>query len=507
MMRRHLSIAAVHLGNLSAGLRRLVSLPALVGDGFMALSAKVVSQAVQLAIFIVAAHVLEAAEFGFFAFSSSFAIFVLVMAEGGWGEFVMKAGADKVDLDQLATMSILSGAIATLLGLLAALAAVSWFADGWSAVLILLFSAWYLPASLSTVYDGILISRGQLRGQSLIRIAGEAVGLVVAIGGLWIGQGIAALICGRLAQQITFLGASMVLVRWLPSLRLCRDFALEVLEFSRHIVANRLVVFFRSYAGTLVVGSVLGLAEAGYYRAAERIVAAFSELMGEPARMLAWIVFGRAGGQAKGERDRAAIGSTATTFMTVLMAVSAPVYLGLALVSGGLIDVLLGEKWAPAAILVAILAAKQTLLIPGYVTEPLLSLSGTIHKMPRAIMLNGAISVGLIVLLTPFGAIATALGQCLAAVISFNISMRLQTQQGGLVWSRVLGNCGLVAIAVVAMAATVLLLGRIAEVSALRQISTVALQVVSGACIYVATLALLQRWGGALKPIFAFGRH
>lgn len=506
MMPRWFETATLPLRRVSSVFPSSLRLPHLIGDGFAALCAKVISQAAQLSIFIVAAHVLAAAEFGFFAFASSFAIFVLVVAEGGWGEFIMKGGVDKTDIDQLATLSMLSGLVATILGLSAA-ATMYTLGHGWDALLIALFSSWYLPASLSTVYDGILISQGRLKSQSIIRIAAEIIGLFVAIGGLSLGWNIVALICGRLAQQLTILAASMIMLRWLPRLRLHRAYAAQVLEFSRHIVANRLVVFFRSYAGTLVVGSFLGLAEAGYYRAAERIVAAFSELMGEPARMLAWILFGRAAGKDRGDVDRAAIGTTATTFMTVLMAISTPIYLGLALISAELIDVVLGDKWAPAAILVAILAAKQTLLIPGYVTEPLLSLSGNIHRMPKAVMLNGAISVGLIILLTPFGAVATALGQCVAAVFSFNISMRLQSREGELAWNRVLRDCGLVAIAVCAMAAAVFLFGRIAEASSLRQMSTIALQVVAGAAIYVAALAILQRWSDALRPIFAFGRH
>ncbi|MGH6810072.1 MAG: hypothetical protein ACREEJ_25015, partial [Ensifer adhaerens] len=85
--------------------------------------------------------------------------------------------------------------------------------------------------------------------------------------------------------------------------------------------------------------------------------------------------------------------------------------------------------------------------------------------------------------------------------------MRLQSREGDLAWNRVLRDCGLVAIAVCAMAATVFLLGRIAEASSLRQMSTIALQVVAGAAIYVAALAVLQRWSDALRPIFAFGRH
>ncbi len=483
-------------------------LPSVIGDGASTLGSKIVSQVVQLVVFLVAARVLESAEFGLYAYSSAIVILLVVVAEGGWGEFIMKTECTEDELDQVGTISIISGILITIVGF--SIAAVVWFVfhQPWEGILLCLFSCWFLPSSLSVVYDGLLVARGQLRKQAAIRVASELTGLAVTMLGLWIGWNIFSLVAGRLATLLVGVFASAVVARWYPKLRLTLPFAREILEFSRHILANRLIIFLRSYSGTLAIGSFLGLAEAGYYRVAERIIAAFSELIGEPARMLAWTLFRRAtvkiDANGKTTRD---VGASATTFMTLLMAISAPIYLGLSLISSGLIDVVLGNKWAPAAILVTILSAKQVLLTPGYVTEPLLSLSGNIRHMPAALLLNGAISVGLIVLLAPFGVEAAALGQCLASLISFAISMHLQRNYGGLAWKRVISDCAYVAVAIAAMAATVYSLGYLAEASALRHLVTLAIQVVSGGATYVLTLAVLQKVIGIPIPIFAVGRR
>ncbi|MDE1992341.1 MAG: polysaccharide biosynthesis C-terminal domain-containing protein, partial [Rhizobiaceae bacterium] len=190
-----------------------------------------------------------------------------------------------------------------------------------------------------------------------------------------------------------------------------------------------------------------------------------------------------------------------------LMAASAPIYLGLSLIAPGLVDVVLGDKWAPAAILVTILSIKQVLLTPGYVTEPLLSLTGNIKRMPLALLLNGMASVALIVVFAPFGVEIPAWGQCLASLISFAVSMHLQRNYGGLAWSRVLRDCAYVSVAIAAMAATVYSLGYLGEASALRHVSTVAIQVVFGGAIYVLTLAILQKLIGDAIPIFATVRR
>ncbi len=479
-------------------------MPAIIGDGASTLVSKVVSQLVQLLIFLVAARVLESAEFGLYAFSSAIVVMLVVISEGGWGEFVMKAECTDLELDQIGTLSIVAGVLVTIVGLLAA--AIAWLLFGrqHEALLLVLFSCWFLPSSLYAVYDGLLVARGLLRKQAAIRIASEIAGLCVTMLGLWLGWNVFSLAAGRLISQLVCLAGSAAVLAWRPKLHLTWPFAREVLEFSSHILSNRLILFLRSYSGTLAIGSFLGLAEAGYYRVAERIVAAFSELIGEPARMLAWTLFRRAaiviGVDGRQVRDA---GPSATIFMTVLMAISTPIYLGLSLISSELIDIVLGEKWAPAAILVAILSLKQILLMPGYVTEALLSLSDNIRRMPPTLLLNAVVSVSLILLLAPFGVVAAAWGQCLASLISFLTSMHLQKNYGGLRWGRVLRKSGYLAVAVALMASAVYGLGYFAGSLSMQRVLTVLLQVISGGAIYVCTLLALEKMSGGAVSILS----
>lgn len=482
-------------------------LPSVVGDGASTLVSKIVAQVVQLLIFLVAARVLESAEFGLYAFSSAIMIMLVVVAEGGWGEFVMKAECSARELDQVGTISIIAGMLVTIVGLAGAATAWLVFRRPHEAALLVLFSCWFLPSSLYAVYDGLLVARGLLRRQAVIRMASEIAGLCCTMLGLWLGWSIFSLVAGRLMSQLVCLGASAVVLGWFPRIYLTWPLAREILEFSRHILSNRLIVFLRSYSGTLAIGSFLGLAEAGYYRVAERIVAAFSELIGEPARMLAWTLFRRSAmvmsSDGRPVRDA---GAAATVFMMVLMAISTPIYLGLSLISSNLIEVVLGDKWAPAAVLVAILSMKQVLLTPGYVTEALLSLSGNIRRMPPTLLLNALVSVSLILLLAPFGVTAAAWGQCAASLISFLTSMHLQKNYGGLGWGKVLRKSGYVMVAIALMAAAVYGLGYFAETRSMRRILTVLLQVAAGSAIYACTLLALEKMFGGAASILPVKR-
>lgn len=489
-------------------LRLALVSPSLVKSAIWTFSAKGFSQLAQLVAFIVAAWVLSSAEFGLFAYSAAFAVLLVIFAEGGWGEFVMKTQSDPDRLDQVASVSILAGLLSMTLGLCGAAVIGLYFGRNQEAVLVALFSIWLLPASLVVVYEGIMIAAGRLRAHAAIRIVADACGLGVTVAGLLAGWGVFALVAGRLAMQVMMLAACMAVVRWFPRPRLTRPLLGELLEFSCHIVSNRLIIFVRSYSGTLAVGSFLGLAEAGYYRAAERIVAAFSEMIGEPVRMLGWVVLRRVANLSGPDRGISKeIGTAATGFIVCAMAVSVPVYVGLALMSGSLVHIVLGDAWAPAAILVTLLSVKQILLVPGYLTEPLLSLSGTIRKMPPAIVTNSAFSLLFILALAPFGMLAAAIGQCAAAVLSFIINVRLQSRYGAADWAGVLRRCVHPLFSVAAMVVVVALIGDIADASATSGLAVNALQVLMGSSVYVVTLATLQRLSGNSTPIFAFAHR
>jgi len=479
--------------------------PSLVSSAAWTAAGKAFSQVAQLAAFIVAARVLTSAEFGLFAYCAAVIALLVIFAEGGWGEFVMKMPEEPDRLDQIATASILFGLLSMTIGFFGATIIGLFFGQVREATLVALFSLWLPAAALGVVYDGILVAAGRLRMHSAIRIAADACALVVTVAALLSDWGVFALVAGRLALQLTMLVGSIAAVRWLPKLRLTRSLVSELLEFSRHIIFNRLILFVRSYSGTLAVGSFLGLAEAGYYRAAERIVAAFSEMVGEPIRLLSWVVLRKAANlPATNRGPTKEIGAAATGFIVSAIAVSVPVYIGLALMSGGLVHIVLGDAWAPAATLVALLAAKQVLLVPGYLTEPLLSLSGMIKKTVIPSLATTTVSLLFILMLAPFGMLAAAIAQCAAAVFSFFVSVHLQSRYGALDWAGALRRSVHPLIGIAAMVVVVALIGDVADGSAASGPTINTLQVLMGSAVYVTTLALLQRLSRTSTPIFAF---
>ena len=481
----------------------------LFSDAMWTLLSKVAMQASQLATFIIAARVLTSAEFGLFSYVAALVALLVVAAEGGWREFVMKTTHDDDRVDQIATIALLAGISASLIGLAGAATLEFQFGMPAEALLVLPFSLWILVTPFCSVLEGMLISQARLKELSVIRILAEICATFIAVYGLVQGWNIYALVLGKLVSQLVATILSLMRLNWFPRIRIKTSFFREVFEFSKHITSNRLLVLFRSYSGTLVVGSVLGLADAGYYRAAERIVSAFSDLVGEPARQIAWSML-RKVALTTGEQKLAtlpqtqartqALGRKSTGFLILLMMVSTPIYVGLALMSGTLVNVVLGDSWAPAAILVSLLSLKQILLVPGYVTEPLLSLAGAIRKVPAAILLNSIVSVGLIVVMAPLGVSAAAAGQMLAAIFSILVSGWLQSRYGAVRWQCVIWGSLFSLCGAVAMVMTVLLIGQAGPQSLQGGLGVNLVQTLVGALAYAVTLALTFMIARKLRP-------
>lgn len=464
-------------------------MPSIMADGIWITTAKIISQLTQIAAFLLAARVLSPAEFGLFAFASAIAVLLVVIAEGGWAEFIMKAGDDEDCFDQVATVSLVSGCLLTTAGLIAAGAFYLFTEDEAQSTLVALFSCWMLPAALTATYDGTLVARGQLRQRAVIRIVAEAIGLGTAAALLLLDGHAWALVISKIFCQLVLLLGAVYVVAHLPRLHLTRHMFACVMEFSRHIVGNRLVAFIGSYSGTLAVGSFLGIADAGYYRAAERVVAAISELLAEPTRSLSWIVFRSA--QRQSSVSGGAVARAGVRFILVLLAVAVPMYLGLMQISDAAVRLLLGDVWRPAAALIPFFCVRQILYLPGYINEPLLSVVGQLQRRLPVTLLNVAVSLLVIVAAAGFGLWQLALAQCFSAMFVLATVIRLQSKFAGLDWWEISkGVLLLIVPANLAMVAAVTMIRWQDLFPELPWFGTAALQAIIGAMIYAGVLAI-----------------
>ncbi|WP_281282079.1 oligosaccharide flippase family protein [Cereibacter sediminicola] len=403
--------------------------------GILTTMARVLSQGSQLAIFLLAAHVMGPAQFGVFALVSAVALIALRMSEAGWAEFVMSWTGDDEVPGQVLTVAILSGLVVGCAGLGLSLAVQAWPGLGDAGRLGMLFSLWICLATTWTAHNGLMLHQQRLAASASVLMLGEAAGFVVSVWALLEGHGIFAMAYGRVVQQSVQLALAVRILRTRPRLGMKREVLGQLMRFSGNILAARTISTIRVYAATFVIGAFLGPASVGFFRLAQRLVGAFAEVMSETARIIAWSMFRSARtrhGSGRGFQEEAAV------FFPALLVLAVPVFVWIALEAQPLVTGLLGPEWAPAAPVILIVALSQCLLLPTYASEPLLSLAGEVRRIPRVSLFNAGVAIGLALVTGPVGIMAVALGQALAAAIALATSIWLQQRHAGLNWRGIL---------------------------------------------------------------------
>ncbi len=425
-----------------------------LGAGWTAVS-RMMIQLAQLLLILVAARHLSPAEFGVFALLSAVAAALTYGAEAGWRELIIIAGT-REEKARAHTWALLGGTAFAALGLGASTLYLVLSRDVETALVMGVLSAWVLPGAASSAQAGILTRRGALVRLAQVQILGEAVGLTVGVACLIGGLGILSLAFSKMSTQLVVLAGSLLATRWARVSPIFRTGDGPLLAFSCRILLTRIVTFARGNLALFLIGAFFGPAGAGLYRAGGRFAASIAEIVGEPIRRVGWSLFGDT---ASPEQDQSHGMAKAEAFLAIAAIAAAPVFIGLALTSPGVVTVLLGEQWQAAAPILAILALAKLLTMPMYLSEPLLARHGRIDILQHVTLGGAALSVIALTALSPFGLIWAAASELLAATVLLPVLVWLHRRHGRFRWLNVLGTVGAaLGLAVPAMAVSVLLI-------------------------------------------------
>ena len=428
--------------------RPLLSRRAVVGGGLWTVAERVISQGAQLVILVIAARVLGPAEFGVFALVSAAAMILSRVAELGWGPFILSWDGDDRVPRQVITLAAASGLAVAALGAAVALALTRWEGLAGAAPLALAFAAWVPLAAVSSAQRSIVQWQGRLATASACEIAGEAVGLAVAVWALMEGHGVMALAYGRLAMQSAHIAATFAVTRLPPVLGMSGAPLRALMAYNAQMLASRAVGYARGYIATFVIGGFLGPASVGWYRAAERLVGAVTEVIGVPAEKLAW-------SQMREARDGAGggVGSDMWTgrfeiWCKALLGIGLPALVWLSAMGEDVIALLLGPGWEPALPVIALLALSQALQLPRFALDAALSLAGNLRRLAPLMLLLAAVALALTLAAAPFGMVPVAGAQIAAGAIALAAILRALSRHAALPAAIALRACARVVPAV-----------------------------------------------------------
>lgn len=388
--------------------------------------ARIVAQITQFSGFVVAARFLGPTEFGLFSLIYLFTILLTLVASAGWRE-LMLTHDNQGDAAQFLALVLGCGA-----GLLFGLGGTVYAELSGMQVGLL---CWLLglaiaPVCVASVQSGRLIAEGRAARLAQVQIVGELAALGALIISLFAETGVLALGISKLVYAVVALLTALLATRWL-GLRVpgWGEFR-RMVRFTGSILMSRLIFFSQENASLLLVGTFLGPASAGLYRAGGRIAGALAEILTQTVQIVSWSALRQARESSDEERGKS-LETPVIKLLTALIVVSLPAFLGLAIIAPLVIATLLGPEWGPAATVLSVLSVRRLVTQPQSILEPILSLAGKVKIVPRIAAVNAGASLVMLVVMAPHGLLFAAIGQAIAGIIAMPLTLwALRTYAG-----------------------------------------------------------------------------
>ncbi len=310
-------------------------------------------QAVNFAVFVALARILDSAAFGLMAMASV----VIVLAEFLVRETLTEhLIADDAPGDE--DFNAVFWALAVLGTVLTAviLALARPIAEAYGEALVAPLIVWMVPSILMTALTAVPVAvlRRELafRSLSLRAIMGVIGGGLVGLGMAFAGYGVWALVGQRVVQVLVNALVAWIAMPWRPGLRTSRLHLHRVLRIGSQAMLLRASELAITQVPTVVLGRVLGPVATGYYTVAWRLIETASFLIVTPLRMASQPAF--AALRREGQGGHAQLLTDISRLASFL---AFPAFAGLAALAKPMLLLVFGPGWSPSTLPLMVLAA------------------------------------------------------------------------------------------------------------------------------------------------------
>jgi O-antigen/teichoic acid export membrane protein len=205
--------------------------------------------------------------------------------------------------------------------------------------------------SFGQVNDAMLQKELQFRRRFIPELSSVVIKGTVSIGAAFLGFGVWSIVIGHVIGAISRTTISWLVVRWRPRFRFYADKARELWHYGIHILMLNALSIAVDQADPLMVGTLLGTVQLGYYTIASKLP---DLIVVNLSLVLTRVIF-PAYVKMKNDREMLTRSYLTTTKYTVMLTAAAAV--GMSAVAPELMRVLFpGGKWAPAIPLLQVLA-------------------------------------------------------------------------------------------------------------------------------------------------------
>ncbi|NOD65561.1 MULTISPECIES: oligosaccharide flippase family protein [unclassified Ruegeria] len=357
-----------------------------------------VEQAFNFIIFAILARILGVEAFGLLAMVAAFVLFSEFLVRETISDILLTR--DALSSERLNSvfwlLALLGGGLTIVLYLGAGLVS-NFYNELIARELLIGLSPTVLMISLTAVPVAILRREMRFRILAIRAALGAAVGGVVGIGMALSGYGVWSLVGQRLAMTATNIVMAWGAVSWRPALDVSRDHMRAILHFGHRILGLRAAELAAVQSPAVIIGAMLGPAQAGYYAIAWRVIETAAFLMITPLRTVAQPAFGAAA------RDDGQAADLLMDVMRLTGFLAFPAFAGLAVLSEPALILLFGQKWAPAAPVLSLMSVFGMYLCAEKVQQTFCLAAGQAGRLAVLSWVEVALAAAVIVALAPYG--------------------------------------------------------------------------------------------------------
>ena len=335
-------------------------------------------------------------------------------------------------------------------------------------------------------------NRREFRFRSLAArsLIARSVAFVVGIGLAFAGAGVWAMVAQHLLQVWLSAAVLWIGAEQRPRFRLAWREMRELVAFGGPATGALTVEWVVHRLLTLQIGAALGVEAAGQFSLATRVVEMLRATIAGALVQPALPLLSRLQDRPRALR-RVWHGATELT-----CALAFPLFAGLAVTAPGVVEVVFGPAWKPAATLIAVLAAMATLAFARLYAVPTLTALGRPGDVFRVRLAEAPalLAIPLLGIGSLAGATAVYAGRTLLAL---PVEVRALSRAVGISPARQVAGLWELALLALVMAGLVHLLGGL--LAGWPAWAALALQVAAGAALWPALLALARR--GVLRRL------
>jgi O-antigen/teichoic acid export membrane protein len=325
---------------------------------------QIITQIVSWASTIAVMRILDPADYGLFAMSQVVLVFAQFL--NGYGltsALVQSPTLSNHQLRQaLGLMLLLNGALCAVQFLCAPLVG-GYYRQPIVADMLQVQAFTYLATPLIAIPEVLMARSMNFKKPALVGLVAAAAAALTALAGALLGWGVWTLVIAPMVGFYVRGIGYLIVTRFLPLPSLDFRGTGWMIAFGASLIGSQLFIMIQTQTDIIIGGRILDSHALGLYAEALFITQIFVGKFLPPLTDVAFPAFARMQG------DRAMLNRAFSRASQLILLIACPLYLGMAVTAGPLVETLLGDKWLPMAPLVSIIA----LCMPFYVLQQLLN--------------------------------------------------------------------------------------------------------------------------------------